>query len=500
MKFNSFSRRIGSRAVFCGTAILACGVAACSSSSTDKTKESTTTDGGGKGTGGGGSTTTASKDWTMIGYDPQSTFFNPSETKLSVSNVANLTETWSHDYGGIGPSGTSCVLPDKIVTVTGNAIVVLDPVTGDELWRKDSPDITIGASGSGACEDGKLYLLNGTGALFLALDLNNKGEIVWQTDLQDPDLAGWSSTVIAGDLVLVGGSSGLEALPPGADVKFRGSVIALNKKTGKLAWQTFMAGDNENGASVWAAPSVDVAGGLVFAPTGNNYTKAGPGSDSVFALDLATGTEKWRHQARENDVFTIFKSNGNPDHDFGGNPTVYDFKGKKLVAAGQKSGQMYVFDRVTGDLLKMRDFGGASSMPGGFFQALAFDGKELVTVCNLAKSEGPGSEPSNGLSKGTTTSALFALDPLTLDVIWERQLGAYVWGPLTIANGVGYVGIETEMQAFNVSTGEKLFSTTVGGTITGAITVSDGRLFFQSGMSFLGSGHPDSHFHAMTVQ
>ncbi|MBM4362018.1 MAG: PQQ-binding-like beta-propeller repeat protein [Deltaproteobacteria bacterium] len=496
-------RLVSTYALCLPLALVACG------GSEDGEKEGAASDGGGAGGAGGdggggtGGGAPASPNWNMIGFDPGSTFHNPTETKISTANVASLTKRWEHDFGTIGTQGTPMVVGNRLYILAGNGVFAFDADSGAELWRTDgatpeflAEEIFVGATGSGAYEDGTIYFQNGNNGWVIALDAET-GALKWKTRQEtNSAAAGWSSTVIAGDLVITGNSSGSELNPP--PEVFRGSVVALDKKTGEVKWKSYTAQEGEDGASVWAAPSVDVEGGLVFAPTGNNYTLGGPGSDAIIAFDLKTGAERWRYQARAGDVFTILRPNGNPDYDMGGNPVVYDHGGKKLVAIGQKSGEVFVFDRINGgEPLARRNLGGATAMPGGMFQALAYDGERLIGVCNAAKSDAPGSEPANMQSVRGSTSVLFGLDPVTLDIVYERQLPAYVWGPVTVANGVGYVGIEKQVQAFDAKTGVKLYTFETPGTVTGGVVVSEGRLFFPSGMNFAGSGHPDGHFYSL---
>jgi hypothetical protein len=91
---------------------------------------------------------------------------------------------------------------------------------------------------------------------------------------------------------------------------------------------------------------------------------------------------------------------------------------------------------------------------------------------------------------------LFALNPTTLDVIWERQLGANVWNPITVANGVGFVGEGNTLQAFNTETGEVLGEWPFVGTITGGAAIANGYVCVQSGISYF-SGIRDNKFHCL---
>jgi hypothetical protein len=93
---------------------------------------------------------------------------------------------------------------------------------------------------------------------------------------------------------------------------------------------------------------------------------------------------------------------------------------------------------------------------------------------------------------------LKALDPRDGSVLWERQLPAWVWAPITVAGGVGYVAYEKQLQAFDVRTGAKLFNYRTWGTITSAPVVAGGRIYFGSGLSYLGT-HLDQSLHALAL-
>jgi hypothetical protein len=137
-----------------------------------------------------------------------------------------------------------------------------------------------------------------------------------------------------------------------------------------------------------------------------------------------------------------------------------------------------------------------SSYIGGIFQALAFDGTYLYTVNNMSTSDAPGSEPMN--TDSGSPSVLFALDPLTLDIVWERQLPAWVWNPMTIVNGIGFVAPETHLEAVDLSDGTKLWDVQAKGTFIGAPVVNNGRVYIASGLSYY-FGHPDDKLHVYAL-
>ncbi|HMJ12065.1 MAG TPA: PQQ-binding-like beta-propeller repeat protein, partial [Polyangiaceae bacterium] len=290
---------------------------------------------------------------------------------------------------------------------------------------------------------------------------------------------------------------------------FRGAVASYDRANGQLIWRRYTVEAPFNGVAVWSTVSVDPELGLVFATNGNNYTgQASNTSDSIFALRLSDGSLVWSTQLTAGDVYTVNRPLS-PDADFGTNPILFEGTNagqrRKFVGAGQKSGMFWALDRQTGAIIWSRQMSGGSSLIGGIFNNGAYDGERILVAGNVATSTGPGSEPYNGESNPNTTpkptpgtAVLAALDPGTGAVLWERQLPAWSWAPITIANGVGFVAYETQLQAFDVRTGTKLFNYKAPGTITSAPAVANGAVYFGSGLSYYG-GHPGQTLQALSL-
>src|SRR5262249_34084217 len=82
------------------------------------------------------------------------------------------------------------------------------------------------------------------------------------------------------------------------------------------------------------------------------------------------------------------------------------------------------------------------------------------------------------------TALLMALDPATGDVRWQADLPAYVWAPITLADGVAFVTVDRELRAFDTKTGKQLFNVETEGTISSAPVVVGRRVYFGSGLSY----------------
>jgi outer membrane protein assembly factor BamB len=418
--------------------------------------------GGAASTGGAPSVEPGSTDWTMMGYDLGSTYFNRAETKLTVANAANLTEAWSKDMGG-NVYGAPLQVGDKIYATGPSTVRAFDAATGNELWSAMHA-----SSGSLAYADGTLYLNQQNGQV-VALKAED-GSMLWakQPDAQRAD--GTSSVLVAGDVVVVGGSNGGAELSTGA---FKGYMAALNKMTGDVVWNTPTVTGMAKGAAIWSSPSADLAAGRVYGSTGNNYgPPATDTSDAIIAFELGTGTIVWKAQRVMNDTFGGGSFAG-PDADFGANPVLYetmiDGVMTQLVSAGAKSGSAHAVRRDTGELVWTRSLGtGQADGSRGIFTNSTWSGSDMLFACN------------NG-----SNATLFALNGATGEISWMRNLPGLVWGRMAVANGVGFVGTGNALEVFDVASGAVIKSVpSKGGTVAGTITVANGRVAYGEGLSW----------------
>jgi polyvinyl alcohol dehydrogenase (cytochrome) len=403
-----------------------------------------------------------SSEWTTMGYDPGSTYFNSAEKKLTRQNAAKLEVAYTVDMGG-NVYGAALQVGDKIYANSPAGVRALDAATGAELWRA-APGPT---SGSMSYSDGMLYI-NTRGSKIVALNAADGAE-AWSKSYHASAADGTSSPLVAGDVVLVGGSNGGIELGGGA---FRGFLSAVDRKTGDTVWSTFTTPEGSNGASIWSSPSADVEAGVAYAGTGNNYgPPASDTSDSIIQFDLKTGTINYKYQATKDDAFSL--AGGGPDYDFGANPVLYetmvDGELTKLAAAGDKGGVTHAIRRDTGKEVWSRSLGTGSADGGrGIFTNSTWTGKYMLFAINEG---GP--------------ATLFALDGATGDIAWMRALEGQVWGRTAVANGVGFVGTGTNLEVFDVETGELIKSfPSNGGTVASTITVANGRVAFGEGLTW----------------
>jgi polyvinyl alcohol dehydrogenase (cytochrome) len=420
-------------------------------------------------------------DWPQLAHDARSSFQNLGAGITPVS-ARRLRVVWRWAAPG-AVNGTPAVVGGHVYVVSLQGTASLEAHSGQVQW------LTRAAPGTSSPTvlDQRVYVLDG-GTMLHCLDAST-GTEVWKTKVDAQQYASaFSSPVVSGRLVIVGVASVAE-LTASSGVTFRGSVVALDRATGAVVWRHPTADPPANGVGVWSSVSVDAVTGTVFASTGNNYTTEGPTSDAILALDLATGATRWVRQVDTGDVFTVPHPQS-ADSDFGTNPVLFDATiggtRRHLLAAGQKSGRFWVLDRTTGAIVWHRTISTGSALIGGVFNNGAYDGQRLVLAGNNG---GPGAARV-GQPNATHSSELVALNPAGR-VIWQRHLDGWVWAPITLSQRVGFVAVDTEMQAFDLTTGRLLARVPTEGTISSGPALSGGRAFFGSGLSYFGTkpGH-----------
>ena len=430
------------------------------------------TGGGGAASGGtGGSTPSPATDsWPMMGYDEHNWYFNPNEKTLTVANAPMLIEKWRFTTAGF-PPGTPVVGDGKVFVMATGGTYGIDLETGKEAWSR----LDLKGSASLAFEPGFVYVHDGLAQLW---KLNSAdGKTVWgpSKTYDLPGADGTSSPILGGGKVMVGHSTGTLEIGFGAPPNPpRGGVEAHNMSDGKKAWTYFTAGMTEDGAMVWSSVGIDVAAGVVYAGSGNNYKMAGTACDAIHAIDLATGMKKWVTQVRPMDTWSFYGNPTGPDTDFGANPIIAEIGGKSVVAAGDKGAAFWALDRAGGEILWSRPQLSAArdAAHGGFLMNGAFDGKVFYGLVNDTSDHHTALYAMNGADgKDAFPKRVFA--------------GKYAWGAPSLANGLVVAPIDTELHVMNAADGKDLKMFETGGTIAaGAAAIVAGKIIVGSGLSY----------------
>ena len=309
--------------------------------------------------------------WLTSGGTLDNQRFSPL-TQINRQNVKGLKALW-HVQLDSGKElrhnnqAQPLVYDGVIYIATGQSdVFAISVETGKVLWEyrsglKDSDAFVccLWANRGVGLGDGKVYV-GRVDAVLLALD-QRTGQVLWQTNTGDPKL-GYSLTAAPlyfNGMVIIGSAGG--------DLGVRGWMRAFDAKTGKETWRfdtipgpgefghdTWPVGSNAwqwGGAPVWTTPAVDPELGLIYFSTGNPGPSLGgaarPGNnlftDSIVALDVATGKYRWHFQEVHHDIW---------DYD-APNPIIlfearYNGRLRKGLAQAGKTGWVYILDRTNG--------------------------------------------------------------------------------------------------------------------------------------------------------
>lgn len=247
------------------------------------------------------------------------------------------------------------------------------------------------------------------------------GRLVWRSRADEhPSITITGAPTLYEDTLYVPVST-LEGVRP-ADPHYecctsRGEVVAYDAATGEVKWKTYttdtpqLLGTNAKGAkhygpagaSVWNSPAIDAERKQLYVGTGNNSTSPATGtSDSIMAMDLATGAIKWVYQGLAGDATNLAcvsqdKTNcpteEGPDYDFGAGAMLTTApQGQELVIGGQKSGAVYAIDPNTGKLVwKIKP--GRGGAFGGVHFSMAANKDTLFVPINDALDRQHNGEP-----------------------------------------------------------------------------------------------------------
>ena len=331
--------------------------------------------------------------------------------------------------------------------------------------------------------------------------------------------------------------------------RFRGSVVALDLKTGQQLWKTYTIPDpaartrrsskgtqlwGPSGAGVWSSPTLDPEHKLLYVATGNNYSEPFTGnSDAILAFDLKTGSIVWSRQITGQDIYnggceTTSKSScpshPGPDHDFGSPPILVALpSGRRLLIASQKSAIVTALDpENSGEVIWQTRVGKGGPL-GGVEWGASTDSEHVfvpLSDTNLApiKNDDPDLNPNQG-------GGIFALDLATGKVAWHtppphpcagnRHCGPANSAPTTVIPGVVFAGaVDGHIRAYSSRDGRIIWDygtahsyrvvngvpDAKGGSIDSAgPVIAGGMLYMVSGYPLWG-GMPGNVLLAFSVE
>jgi polyvinyl alcohol dehydrogenase (cytochrome) len=514
-------------------------------------------------------------NWPSFGSDVCNSHATLTDLSLNPRTASRLAVKWTYKAAG-DISATPAVVDNELyVPDWGGMLNKLNARTGQVIWSipigtilgiagtvtgtgpSDTPATVTARDTPIVTADSVIFgvvggrALGGPTNLGIVAAVDRKtGALKWQTQV-DSHIATvmTSSPVYNNGKVYIGVSSGEEifaALPLLAGIpynccSFRGSVVALDAKTGHVDWKTPMIEDSSYflsdgttpsgfaGAAVWSTPTIDRKRGSLYVTTGNNYSTppntatlpSGDHLESIVALDLKTGAFKWSQRMTMGDTYTILNllegDNGGPDYDFGASPNLFHARihgvDHDVVGAGQKSGMYWAVDADTGNLLWSTAVGPGGHL-GGIHWGTAVDGQRIYVGVN----DQAGSSYALGgngpqADQLVTVGSWAALDPASGSIEWQVAdpamtaplEGVSVNGPVSVANGImfgGSMDANGTMFAFDGATGALLWSFQSGGSVYGGPAIADGTVYWGNGLpnaSRLLFGSPGGTLYAFAI-
>jgi outer membrane protein assembly factor BamB len=438
----------------------------------------------------------ASQDWPMFGGAPQRNMFSP---------IKNLPSTWDIKSGknikwkvSIGSTsyGNPVIAGGKIFLGTNNANPKNPAITGDKgvlmcfresdgkfLWQAVSDKLEAGydwpeqgVCSSPAVEGKRLYYVTNRGELVCLdtegfMDGKNDGpyqqeiykgatdaDIIWKLDMMKELNVSQhnmtnSSAVIWGDLLFVETSNGMDEnneriVSPNAP-----SFIAVDKNTGKIAWQ-----NNSPGSRIlqgqWSSAAIGEVGGIMQAFFGG-------GDGLLYGFDAHTGKKLWSFDLNPKDA--VWPKTRNY---VVATPVFYG--GKIFLAVGQnpESGQgighMYCIDPgKRGDI----------SESGRIWR---YDGiRRSISTAAIA----------DGLVYITDFSGfLHCLDINSGKPYWNFDMLSAIWGSPLAADGKIYVGDEDgDVIVFQAGKeAKKIAENNMGSAVYSTPVAANGVLFVMT--------------------
>ena len=443
-------------------------------------------------------------DWPSYHGDLTGNRHSPLQ-EITPANVKNLTLKWVFP---INHNTLECtpVVVDGVMYVTGpNQVFAIDGRSGRTLWHFQRPmsgesrgDPAKGTNRGVAVLRDRVFLVTDNAHL-LALH-RVTGQLLWEVAITEGvddrrNIGNTAAPLVVNDLVVAGVSGG--------DMGMRGYLDAYHSVTGERVWrfwtvpkpgepgsETWQGSALANfggGGATWMTGTFDPETNTVFWGAGNPYPSMNGDerkgdnlyTDSVLALDAATGKLKWYYQFTPHDLY---------DWDAGQTPLLlnrrYRGKDRKLLIQANRNGFFYVFDRTNGELLLAEKFVDRLT----WAQGIGKDGRPIVV---------PGLEPTRDGTKvcpnvlGATNWPSMAFHPETgLFYLMAREAcGVYVkppsWNPKPIALEPG----QMFLRALDIETGKRVWEVPQVGPADswGGVLSAGGVVFFGEDSGALGA-------------
>ncbi|HSW50396.1 MAG TPA: PQQ-binding-like beta-propeller repeat protein [Bryobacteraceae bacterium] len=385
---------------------------------------------------------TGTGDWPMWGGAPG---------RNMVSLMSGLPTSWDADSGknvrwvaelGTQTYGNPVVAGGQVYVGTNNGLERNPKEDGDRgvlmcfresdgqfLWQHTnqklpSPDLDwpdVGVCSAPLVEDDRLYYVSNRCEL-VCLDTKGDGKgnarVIWKLDMiketgSSPHNMSNSSPVSYGGLVFVSTSNGRDENHEHVPAPRAPSVIAVDKKTGKLAWRAGGAGERLLHGQ-WSSPAAGLIGDAA-------QVVMGEGDGWVRGYEALSGRKLWEFDTNPKD--SVWPKNRN---EIISTPVIR--QDKVYIANGQDPesgdgpGHLYSIDATKrGDITQEGRVWHFSKLRRSVSTVAIHGG--LLFIADLA-------------------GFMYCLDAETGKLHWTHDLLAAVWGSPIVIDGMVYIGDE----------------------------------------------------------
>jgi alcohol dehydrogenase (cytochrome c) len=430
--------------------------------------------------------------------------------EITPDNVARLQPVWSMATGQVEGHQAPPIVNNGVMfaATPGNQMLAIEAKTGNILWRykRALPEdvVHLHPTNRGVALYGDKVYFASADCVLVALDVKT-GKEVWTAKVDDYKKAYYMSLapLVVDGKVILGASGG--------ELGVRGFVAAMDAETGKELWKTYTVpapgepgsetwpagGDHykRGGGAIWVTGTYDPETNLTFWGTGNAAPWFGdqrPGDNlytsSVVALDVNSGQIKGHFQYHPNDSW---------DWDEVSPPIVVDYQRDGRTVKGlinvSRSGYIWHLERTAG---KINFVTGQPFVRQNVFKSL--DPSTGRPDIDETRKPGTGKTadfcpslwggkdwPPVAFSPQTRLLYIPANENLCHEltgevpkyVVGERYMGV-AKNVMKMVAGADHIG---ELQAWNVDTGKKVWTTNLPSFNWGPVLATGGDVLFAGG-------------------
>ena len=409
----------------------------------------------------------------------------------SKKNVKWVADLGSQSYGnpvvagGLVFVGTNNeLLRDKTQGGDRGVLMAFREDTGEFVWQHAHPKLESGrandwpfqgVASSPLIIGDRLYYVSNRGVVFCLdvqgfRDYENDGtkdekltgpgdaDVVWAFDMMEevgsyPHNLSNSSPVVFGDLIFVSTSNGQDESHVNVPSPKAPSIIAVNKDTGKLAWEDNSVGDKILHGQ-WSTPSVGRIGGV-------DQVVSAQGDGWVRGYEALTGKKLWEFDTNPKDSTWPRTRNELIATPVIVGDRVYIGNGQD-PEHGEGVGHFYVIDATKrGDITQSGLVWTYDKVRRSISTAAVADG--LVYISDFS-------------------GYLHCLDAATGEPYWVHDMLAAIWGSPFVVDGRVYLGDEDGDIAVLVHGKKKevLAEMNMGSAVYGTITPANGAIIINN--------------------